>query len=124
MLASRTGAGDVVMMMAAERTALGGALRVVLATTHIPLASVPAAVTADLLVRQARITDRGLRGGWGMAAPRLAFCAFNPHASDGGLFGDEEQRIYEPALAVLRDDGMDVTGPLPADTVFLRAGAG
>jgi 4-hydroxythreonine-4-phosphate dehydrogenase len=110
--------------MAAERTALGGALRVVLATTHIPLASVPAAVTADLLVRQARITDRGLRGGWGMTAPRLVFCAFNPHASDGGLFGDEEQRIYQPALQVLRDDGLVVAGPLPADTVFLRAARG
>jgi 4-hydroxythreonine-4-phosphate dehydrogenase len=124
MLAARTGARDVVMLMAAERTALGGALRVVLATTHIPLASVPAAVTADLLVRQARITDRGLRGGWGMTAPRLVFCAFNPHASDGGLFGDEEQRIYQPALQVLRDDGLVVAGPLPADTVFLRAARG
>jgi 4-hydroxythreonine-4-phosphate dehydrogenase len=124
MLASRTGCRDVVMLMAAEHTAIGGALRVVLATTHIPLAHVPAAVTADLLVRQARITARGLRSGWGMAAPRLALCAFNPHASDGGLFGDEEQRIYEPALAALRHDGIDVTGPIPADTVFLRAARG
>jgi 4-hydroxythreonine-4-phosphate dehydrogenase len=124
MLASRTGAGDVVMLMVAERTALGGALRVVLATTHIPLAHVPAAVTAELLVRQARVTARGLSAGWDITAPRLAFCAFNPHASDGGLFGDEEERIYEPALATLREEGFDVAGPIPADTVFLRAARG
>jgi 4-hydroxythreonine-4-phosphate dehydrogenase len=124
MLASRTGSSDVVMLMAAERTVLGGALRVVLATTHIPLAHVPVAVTADLLVRQTRVTVRALRDGWGLAAPRVVLCAFNPHASDGGLFGDEEQRIYEPALATLRDEGLTVTGPVPADTVFLRAARG
>jgi 4-hydroxythreonine-4-phosphate dehydrogenase len=124
MLASRTGAGDVVMLMAAERTTLGGALRVVLATTHIPLARVPLAVTADLLVRQARTTARGLRDGWAMAQPRLALCALNPHASDGGLFGDEEARIYAPALAVMAAEGIDVRGPIPADTVFLRAARG
>jgi 4-hydroxythreonine-4-phosphate dehydrogenase len=124
MLASRTGSRDVVMLMAAERTVLGGALRVVLATTHIPLAQVPVAVTADLLVRQARVTARALREGWGLDTPRLVLCAFNPHASDGGLFGDEEQRIYGPALATLRGEGHDVAGPVPADTVFLRAARG
>jgi 4-hydroxy-L-threonine phosphate dehydrogenase PdxA len=59
-----------------------------------------------------------------MASPRIALCAFNPHASDGGLFGDEEERIYEPALAILHGAGLDVTGPVPADTVFLRAARG
>lgn len=124
MLASCTGVADVVMLMAAERTAIGGPLRVVLATTHIPLVQVPASLTADRLVSQTRTTVRGLRAGWNIAEPRIALCAFNPHASDGGLFGDEEARIYEPALATLRAAGIAVTGPVPADTVFLRAARG
>jgi 4-hydroxythreonine-4-phosphate dehydrogenase len=124
MLASRTGTADVVMLMAAERTVLGGALRVVLATTHIPLSAVARAFDEQLLVAQTRVTARGLREGWQMTSPRIALCAFNPHASDGGLFGDEEARIYAPALATLRADGIDVTGPVPADTVFLRAARG
>lgn len=124
MLASGAGVADVVMLMAAERTALGGPLRVVLATTHIPLAEVPRALTANLLVTQARITANGLRDGWNLPAPRLALCALNPHASDGGLFGDEEERIYGPALDALHAQGFAVTGPIPADTVFLRAARG
>jgi 4-hydroxythreonine-4-phosphate dehydrogenase len=124
MLASRCGVSDVVMLMAAERTLLGGALRVVLATTHIPLRDVPRAFDAERLVAQARVTAQGLREGWQMTAPRIALCAFNPHASDGGLFGDEEERIYVPALDILRGEGLDVTGPVPADTVFLRAARG
>lgn len=121
MLGELTGAPDVVMMMAAERTALGGALRVVLATTHLALRDVPAALSAGLLVRQARLTADGLRRLWGIAAPRIALCAVNPHASDGGLFGDEEARIVEPALRALADAGIDARGPIPADTVFTRA---
>jgi 4-hydroxythreonine-4-phosphate dehydrogenase len=123
MLASRAHVDDVVMMMAAERTLLGGALRVVLATTHIPLAQVPRMLTVERLVSQTRITARALHEGWALT-PRVALCAFNPHASDGGLFGDEEARVYAPALAQLRADGLDVTGPIPADTVFLRAARG
>jgi 4-hydroxythreonine-4-phosphate dehydrogenase len=121
MLGELAGAADVVMMMAAERTALGGPLRVVLATTHLALRDVPAALTADLLVRQARLTEDGLRRLWGIVRPRIALCAVNPHASDGGLFGDEEARIVEPALRTLRDAGIDARGPIPADTVFTRA---
>jgi 4-hydroxythreonine-4-phosphate dehydrogenase len=121
MLGELAGAADVVMMMAAERTALGGPLRVVLATTHLALRDVPAALTADLLVRQARLTEDGLRRLWGIERPRIALCAVNPHASDGGLFGDEEARIVEPALRILRDAGIDARGPIPADTVFTRA---
>ena len=124
MLASRCGIADVVMMMAAERTALGSPLRVVLATTHIALAQVPSTFTTDLLIAQTRITAHALRDGWGIAAPRIALCAFNPHASDQGLFGDEEQRIYAPAITSLRAEGLSVAGPIPADTVFLRAGRG
>ncbi len=121
MLGELTGAADVVMMMAAERTALGGALRVVLATTHLALRDVPAALSAELLVRQARLTADGLLRLWGIAAPRIALCAVNPHASDGGLFGDEEARMVEPALRALAAAGVDARGPIPADTVFTRA---
>lgn len=112
---------DVAMMMAAERTALGGPLRVVLATTHIALRDVPAALTPDLLVRQARLTHDSLRLHWGIPAPRIALCAVNPHASDGGLFGDEEARVMTPALAALEVEGIPAFGPVPADTVFTRA---
>jgi 4-hydroxythreonine-4-phosphate dehydrogenase len=121
MLQALTAAPDVAMLMAAERTALGGPLRVVLATTHIPLADVPDAVTGERLARQARLADRGLKERWGIPAPRLALCALNPHASDGGLFGDQEQRVMEPTVRALRDEGLDVVGPVPADTVFVRA---
>jgi len=112
---------EVAMMMAAERTRLGGPLRVVLATTHLALADVPAAVTVDLLVGQARLTARSLSRWWGVTEPKLALCALNPHASDGGLFGHEEAAILEPAVERLRGEGLDVTGPVPADTVFVRA---
>lgn len=121
MLRSLTGVDEVVMMMAAEETALGGPLRVVLATIHIPLADVPGALTRERLLSQARLTHRALREQWGMGAPRLALCALNPHASDGGRFGDQEARILAPVAEALRAEEMDVTGPIPADTVFLRA---
>lgn len=111
----------VSMMMVAEETALGGALRVVLATTHLALRSVPDALSEALLVEQTRITAEGLRRGWGIESPRIALCAVNPHASDGGLFGDEERRIVIPARDVLRAEGIDVHGPIPADTVFVRS---
>jgi 4-hydroxythreonine-4-phosphate dehydrogenase len=124
MLAALAQVPEVVMLMAAEQTALGGALRVVLATTHIPLAEVPSRFTRALLEHQARITHAALRAGWALEQPRLALCAFNPHASDGGLFGDQEARIYAPALASLRAEGLSVSGPIPADTVFLRAARG
>jgi 4-hydroxythreonine-4-phosphate dehydrogenase len=121
LLAELAGVPAVAMLMAAERTRLGGALRVCLATTHIPLARVPGAVTAELLASQARLVHRGLRRGWGIAAPRIAFCALNPHASDGGLFGDEEARVFRPCIDGLRAEGLRAVGPFPADTVFLRA---
>ncbi len=121
MLAQIASVQHVVMLMDAERTALGGPLRVVLATTHLPLAAVTAALSIDLLVWQAKITAAGLRRGWGLLRPRLALCALNPHASDRGLFGDEEERILVPACARLAAEGVTVSGPIPADTVFVRA---
>jgi 4-hydroxythreonine-4-phosphate dehydrogenase len=120
MLRDLAGVPEVAMMMAAERTALGGPLRVVLATTHLALRDVPAALSTELLVRQAELTHRALRDHWGIEEPRVALCAVNPHASDGGLFGDEEARIVEPALRVLAERGVKAFGPVPADTVFTR----
>jgi 4-hydroxythreonine-4-phosphate dehydrogenase len=124
MLAALSGTADVSMLMCAEKTHLGGPLRIVLATTHVPLATVPALLTPGLLIRQAKILIDALRTGWEIERPRIAFCALNPHASDGGLFGDEEERVYGPALAALAAEGFDVGGPIPADTVFLRAAKG
>jgi 4-hydroxythreonine-4-phosphate dehydrogenase len=121
MLGELAGGREPVMMMSAETTALGKPLRVVLATTHIALRDVPGALTAARLESQTRITFEALRRDWNIAAPRVALCAFNPHASDGGLFGDEEARVYAPAIERLAAEGIDVGGPFPADTVFLRA---
>ncbi|HKK92154.1 MAG TPA: 4-hydroxythreonine-4-phosphate dehydrogenase PdxA [Longimicrobiales bacterium] len=117
-----TGVPEVGMLMSAERTRLGGALRVLLATTHLPLRDVPGRVTSDLLVAQTRLLERELRTRFGIDTPRIGLCALNPHASDAGMFGDEEARVYAPALAAL--DDLEVTGPIPADTVFSRALAG
>ena len=121
MLRELTGAAEVGMLMAAERTLGAGPLRVLLATTHIALRDVPAAVTADLLISQTLLLHEGLRSWWGLEDPRIALCAFNPHASDGGLFGDEEERIYGPAIERLAGRGIHAVGPVPADTIFARA---
>ena len=105
-------AGDVpvAMMLASDR------LRVVLVTTHLPLRDVSRALTPDRVVSTGRITKQALREWWGIAQPRLAVCALNPHAGEGGLFGDEDQAILEPAARQL-----GAAGPLSADTVFVRA---
>jgi 4-hydroxythreonine-4-phosphate dehydrogenase len=98
------------MMLAAD------ALRVVLATTHVPLRDVPRLLTADALRQAIRTTRAGLQALFGIAAPRLALCALNPHAGDQGRFGDEDDTLLAP---VARAEG--VAGPFPADTVFVRA---
>ncbi len=109
MLAALTGR-RVAMMLASDR------LRVVLATTHLALRDVPAAVTPEAIASAAAITRQGLRDWFGIAEPRLALCAMNPHAGDGGRFGDEDERVLAPAA---RAAGL--AGPVPADTVFVRA---
>jgi len=124
LLRQLTGCRRVGMLMAAERTRLGPALRVLLATTHHALRDVPELVTEDLLAGQAPLLSAALQRDWGIAEPRLALCALNPHASDGGLFGDEEARVLEPAVRRAVSAGVDLSGPLPADTVFQRALAG
>jgi 4-hydroxythreonine-4-phosphate dehydrogenase len=121
MLQALAKAPIVAMLMAAERTPLGGPLRVILATTHIALRKVPDAVTQEKLAGQARLAAKALRAGWAIPEPRLALCALNPHASDAGLFGDEEARVLAPTLTQLQEEGVDITGPVPADTVFIRA---
>jgi 4-hydroxythreonine-4-phosphate dehydrogenase len=124
MLGGLTGSAPVGMLMAAERTRIGGPLRVLLATTHLPLRDVPDRLDRALLVDQTELLDRALREDWRIESPRLALCALNPHASDGGLFGTEEADTLAPAVALLRARGVDVEGPIPADTVFSRALAG
>jgi 4-hydroxythreonine-4-phosphate dehydrogenase len=124
MLAALAGDVPVAMMMSAEETRLGGALRVVLATTHIALADVVSSVTTKLLVEQSQLTNRALKEDWNIEQPRLALCALNPHASDSGLFGDQEERVMRPAIEALQSAGISIRGPIPADTVFVRAIAG
>ena len=101
---------DTTMMLASDR------LRVVLVTTHLALRDVPDAVTVDGIVATAERTRDGLRALFGLQEPRLALCALNPHAGDGGRFGDEDDRVLAPAA---RRAGLH--GPFPADTVFVRA---
>jgi 4-hydroxythreonine-4-phosphate dehydrogenase len=109
-LAHLAGDCDVAMMLAAD------VLRVVLVTTHVPFRDVPALLTQDKVIRTGRITERGLREWFGIERPRLAVCAVNPHAGESGLFGDEEIRVLQPAAVAL-----GAAGPVPADTVFVRA---
>ena len=118
-LAHLAGDVDVAMMLAAEPSPAepdGHPFRVVLVTTHVPFRDVPALLTTELVVRIGRTVNRALQGWWGIERPRLAVCAVNPHAGESGLFGDEEERVLEPAAAEL-----GAAGPLPADTVFVRA---
>ncbi len=124
MLQALTSAPEVAMLMAAERTRVGGALRVNLATIHIPLSSVPQTLTVERLVSQTLLTASGLKDLWNIGEPRIALCALNPHASDGGLFGHEEASVFTPAIEQLLRLDVRVVGPLPADTVFGRAIAG
>jgi len=111
-LAARCGVDQVVMMLATE------GLRVALATTHLPLAQVPAAITAAGLERTLRILDADLRRRFAIERPRILVCGLNPHAGEGGHLGREEQDIIGPVLETLRQEGLDLVGPLPADTLF------
>ena len=117
MLAALTDS-HVAMMLAATRpnASMTNPLRVVLATTHMPLRDVPRALTTDLVVEIAQTTRDGLRDWFGIEEPRLALCAMNPHAGDGGRFGREDEEVLMPAA---RRAGL--AGPFPADTVFVRA---
>jgi 4-hydroxythreonine-4-phosphate dehydrogenase len=104
---------NVVMMLASPE------LRVTLATTHLPLSAVPAAITPDALTRVLRIVHRELREKFGLPAPRIAVLGLNPHAGEGGHLGREELDTIVPTLDALRAEGMHLLGPLPADTAFV-----
>lgn len=114
---------DVAMLLVAPRAppTTGDALRVALATTHLPLADVPAAITAAGLVRVLRIVHDGLRQRFGIDAPRIAVLGLNPHAGESGHLGREEIDVIAPAVAALRGEGMLLDGPLSADTAFVAA---
>ena len=103
---------NVAMMLA------GPTLRTVPVTTHLPLRDVPERLTSGLIEARGRVTLRGLQKNFGIARPRLAVAGFNPHAGENGALGSEEMEVIEPAIAALRAEGWDVTGPHPADTMF------
>lgn len=105
-------ARDAVMMLA------GPSLRTVPLTIHCALSEVPSRLTGDLIRHAVRIVDSALKRDFGMAAPRIALAGLNPHAGEGGKFGDEEERIIVPAIAALREEGFAVTGPHPGDALF------
>lgn len=114
-LAQRTNS-EPVMMLAADTA--DGPLRVALATTHLPLSEVSATLTRPLLTRALSILHRDLIKRFGIENPRLLVSGLNPHAGESGHMGREEIDVIEPVLAQLRSQGMDLTGPLPADTLF------
>jgi 4-hydroxythreonine-4-phosphate dehydrogenase len=117
LLAHLTGAGSVAMMFYSE------ALRVVLATVHLALADVPNALTAESMAATIRLTARELPR-FGYPRPRIAVAGLNPHAGEHGLFGCEEDTAIRPAIEACRADGIDASGPFPADTLFVRARRG
>ena len=112
-LADATDTPRVVMML------VGGGLRVALATTHLPLKDVAAAITDESLATTLRIIVEDLRRKFGIANPRIAVCGLNPHAGEGGYLGTEEQDVIQPVIARMADAGVQVTGPYPADTIFV-----
>ena len=98
-----------------------GGMRVVLVTTHMPLAQVPRALSCERIEKTITVAATHLRRFYGLPQPRLAVAGLNPHAGEAGAFGDEEQRLIQPAVERARGAGCNVVGPLPADTVFVRA---
>jgi 4-hydroxythreonine-4-phosphate dehydrogenase len=111
-LADLTHTAQVVMMLATR------GLRVALVTTHLPLREIADAITPERLERVTRILHADLQEKFGIARPRILVCGLNPHAGEGGHLGHEEIDIIEPTLERLRGEGMDLRGPLPADTLF------
>ena len=119
LIAERVGCSRYAMMLAGDR------LRVVLVTIHIPLKHVPQVLTREKVQTTLEITAQSLISRFGLAAPRIAVAGLNPHAGEGGLFGDEETRIIAPAMkAVAGTTAAGIEGPFPPDTVFVAAAAG
>ena len=111
-LAELTGTDQVVMLLATDT------LRIALATTHLPLSEVPAAITAESLRGKLRVLHRALQETFGIDKPSIAVLGLNPHAGESGRLGREEIEIIAPVLEALRNEGMNLSGPLPADTAF------
>jgi len=111
-LAAATRTEDVVMLLATD------SLRVALVTTHLPLSQVSSFITPDRLQRVIRVLHSDLQSRFGIARPRIKVCGLNPHAGEGGHMGREEIEVIIPTLQDLRKEGIDLVGPLPADTVF------
>ncbi|MDA9999346.1 4-hydroxythreonine-4-phosphate dehydrogenase PdxA [bacterium] len=111
-LSEKSGVEDVVMLLMTD------AMRVALATTHLPLAQVPNALTQPLLERRLHILNNTLRQQFAVAQPRILVAGLNPHAGEGGHLGSEEINVIQPVCEHLRSQGMDLVGPLPADTLF------
>jgi 4-hydroxythreonine-4-phosphate dehydrogenase len=116
--AEKTGTPHVVMMLAGPQAGSGDQLRVALATTHLPLKDVSAAITQDGLARVLDIIDADLKAKFGIAAPRILVCGLNPHAGENGYLGREEIDTIIPAIAAAQARGVDARGPYPADTLF------
>jgi 4-hydroxythreonine-4-phosphate dehydrogenase len=112
-LAERCGVPQVVMML------VGGGLRVALATTHLPLSAVPAAITREGLYKTLQILDGDLRKRFSLAQPRILVAGLNPHSGESGHLGSEDQETVAPAIALARKEGIDASGPIPADTLFV-----
>jgi 4-hydroxythreonine-4-phosphate dehydrogenase len=117
-LEARAGGARSVMMLAGRR------LRVTLVSNHVSLRGAIRRLTPERIAAVARVTDAGLRADLGIARPRIAVAGLNPHAGEGGAFGDEEGRIVAPAVARLRAEGVDARGPFPPDSVYFRAALG
>ncbi|WP_412478888.1 4-hydroxythreonine-4-phosphate dehydrogenase PdxA [Azonexus sp. IMCC34839] len=115
-LAEKTATPLVVMMLAGDTSR--GPLRVALTSTHLPLKDVPAAITPAILEQTLRILHADLRGKYGIAEPRILVAGLNPHAGEGGYLGMEEIEVITPVLEKLRGEGMQLSGPHPADTMF------
>ena len=111
-LAERTEVEDVVMMLASEK------MRVALATTHLPLKQVPQEITHELLTRRLMILNEALRNLFRIAGPRILVSGLNPHSGESGKLGLEEEEVISPVCESLRERGLDLIGPLPADTLF------
>ncbi|MDS9467757.1 4-hydroxythreonine-4-phosphate dehydrogenase PdxA [Paracoccus sp. MBLB3053] len=111
-------AGDVPVVMMLASTTVDPPCRVVPVTIHIPLSEVPRSLTPQAMDQAVRITDAAMRRDFGLASPRLAVAGINPHAGENGVMGHEETDWIGPLLAGLRDEGFDLSGPLPADTMF------
>ncbi|OEU65687.1 MAG: 4-hydroxythreonine-4-phosphate dehydrogenase PdxA [Desulfobacterales bacterium PC51MH44] len=118
LLAERTKSDDFAMMLAGNR------LRVVLVTIHVPLKDVPAILSKQKILHTIRLTGQALCERFGLKDPRIAVAGLNPHAGEEGMFGDEEKNIILPAIHAAGNEGFDVSGPFPPDTIFYHAAKG